>query len=129
MPQPPFPEVPSTGRRSTPFGCSAWVLTLLAFLGMALTARPQGGVCWQEERATASVVTAETLRSVHLQPALGRALSCSLLQVWCQVLREKVLLSHCALRAVAPLPRQEEVCICTEREPGISIFGIAAEVS
>lgn len=34
-----------------------------------------------------------------------------------------MLLSHCALRAVAPLPRKEEVCICTEREPGISIFG------
>lgn len=47
------------------------------------------------------------LSSVRLQPALGRALSCSLLEVWCQLLRGKVLLSPWALRAVAPLPRKE----------------------
>lgn len=33
--------------------------------------------------------------------------SSALLQAWCHLLREEVLLSHCALRAVAPLPRKE----------------------
>lgn len=32
-------------------------------------------------------------------------------------------------KEVAPPSRKEEVCICTESEPGISIFGIAVEVS
>lgn len=30
---------------------------------------------------------------------------------------------------VAPPSRKEEVCICTESQPGISIFGTAVEVS
>lgn len=32
-------------------------------------------------------------------------------------------------KEVAPLSRKEEVCICTDSEPGISVFGIAVEVS
>lgn len=32
-------------------------------------------------------------------------------------------------KEVAPSSRKEEVCICTESEPGVSVFGIAVEVS
>lgn len=35
----------------------------------------------------------------------------------------------CKRREIAPPSRKEEVCICTESEPGISVFGMAVEVN
>lgn len=35
----------------------------------------------------------------------------------------------CKRKEIAPPSRKEEVCICTESEPGISVFGMAVEVN
>lgn len=64
--------------RSTPFACSiCWAGCNLHGIPGNAPHRAQGAACWQEKPATPSVrwvLSAEMLSSVHLQPALGRAL-------------------------------------------------------
>lgn len=103
----------------------ARVVASMGFLGMVLTEPREllAGRSNPKQSPTVSVVGA-ACSSAGVCPSAASLWHSSVL------LKGNVLLNRCALRAVAALPRKERVCICTEREPGISsIFGTAAEVS
>lgn len=91
-----------------------WVVTLLGFLGMVLTELRE----LLAGRKKGAPPPSPDGRNAELCPSAASLWHSSVwFKVWCQLLREKLLLlNHCALRAVAPFPRKKGRILHLHRE-------------